>query len=249
MTKGESRIPAVRLPAHFTRPLPDELLFSTLCRLKVRLNMSHRAFVAHFGVSKYPAQARNPLFPVPIGHLAEIIPPETATKDELLRNQTLLPFLKPFVLPKYYEKVLNRTESGTSRVDLAKRVSSPELQFCARCAEEDQKKHGTPYFRRFHQLPGTTVCVAHRLRLIPIPRPYHTGYFFFDLRKLLEIPTKSSPKVSDRAITLAQDLYAIPQIFDSMEPTDVWGAIRWELGKISVWAISSGVLANRMPRA
>jgi hypothetical protein len=236
MTRGDAEERGERLPAHFCRPRPDELLFSTLCRIRVRLDFSHRDFVTHLELSKWPAKwpakGRNPFFPIATRQLIKLVPPELINHDELLRNHTLLPFLKPFVSSEYYKKVLDRTETRKTQLKLDKCVSNPDLQFCARCADEDQQTFGTPYLRQHHQLPGNIVCVKHRLHLTAIPPKDRHGYAFFNLNDLLKLPTSRAHKVSDRAITLANDLLSIPKVFDSMNATDVWSAIRWELGKI-----------------
>lgn len=43
---------------------------------------------------------------------------------------------------------------------------------CRSCITEDQAEHGTSYWHRTHQLPGTTVCLKHNEPLLELNLPY-----------------------------------------------------------------------------
>jgi hypothetical protein len=158
------------------------------------------------------------------------------TEDEMIANHTLLPFLKPLVLPEFYESQLNRAKYGT--IDENSRHGSiPALQVCPICVKEDAKDaraSGLPIIRRSHQIPGVLVCLRHLCWLNPIPPTIQTQYAFFHPSRLLKLSAERGGKIPEAVITLAQDLQDIPKIFQSSDPREIWRVLRWNLGKIKI---------------
>src|ERR1700722_14107021 len=115
----------------FPRPRPDELLFSVLCRLLERLDYNPRQFRRLLGFSA--TSTFNPLFPLPIRRLLTYIPRDFISEEELVRNNSILPFLKPFVLPSYYAALLQRTLDElplTKKIRNPRKAKIPFLKFC-----------------------------------------------------------------------------------------------------------------------
>ncbi|MDD5177534.1 MAG: TniQ family protein [Sterolibacterium sp.] len=57
------------------------------------------------------------------------------------------------------------SEQGSLLWTMALRGIRPGAYFCVKCVEEDFDHHGTPYWRREHQLPGVYCCSKHGLAL------------------------------------------------------------------------------------
>lgn len=56
-------------------------------------------------------------------------------------------------------------EPFEQRRRLAMRLPRGQLFKCEQCFGQDQKKYGTGYLRRIHQIPGITACPLHRHKL------------------------------------------------------------------------------------
>jgi hypothetical protein len=228
--------PLIIQPAHFPRPLPDELLFSTLCRLSELQILGNGRLVKHLGLYHGPSSRSvvNPLFPVPTSVLAQLTPRKMITEDEMIANHTLLPFLKPLVLPEFYESQLNRIRYG--RVDNnSRRTSIPALQVCPICIKEDAMPlGGLPLIRRSHQIPGVLVCLKHHCWLNQVPPTNRTRYSYFHPSRLLDLSAVKGGKIPESVITLAQDLQDIPNIFRSLDAREIWRVLRWNLGKMKI---------------
>jgi hypothetical protein len=218
----------------FPKPLPDELLFSLLCRLNEALDLNSTDFGRLIGSFTGKQTWVNPLFPVPVKRLLELVPPGVTSERELIQNNTLLPFLKPFVASDFYPHLLKRSLYGKSNVlSEARRthmICVPSLLFCPKCASDDKTKYGTPYLRRTHQLPCCQVCPDHLVRLVSIPAYSSTGYRFFHLSSRLDPTTAAEPEPEAKIVNLARDLASIPTIFGSHSADELWPAIHWNMG-------------------
>jgi hypothetical protein len=156
----------------FPTPLPDELLYSVIARLreKVRFPNEKAVLDATWGkrtgiaVVEFAGAIDTLLSRLPSGH------PYTA--DQLLRWHTTLPYYERFVPVQRARDAAVRLRSNGSAglTELlgirASTVPTPTyLRFCPECAAEDREGYGTPYWRRAHQLPGVLVCKRHQLAL------------------------------------------------------------------------------------
>ncbi len=221
----------VPLLPHFPRPLPDELLFSVLCRLLERLDYTPRQFRRLLGFSA--TSSFNPLFPLPIRRLLTYIPRDFISEEELVRNNSILPFLKPFVLPRYYAGLLQRTLHEiplTKKIRNPRKAKIPFLKFCPHCAAEDRSNYGMPYLRRTHQVPGVEICLKHRTLLSQVPFSTTKGYNFFRPNQQLYSTKQPTRTISTQLLRLAEDLQALPNTLDSLSPSEVWPAIHWNMG-------------------
>lgn len=79
---------------------------------------------------------------------------------QFVRDHTMIP-LRRAILP-YAEVVPHgSTKKGSVLWTMAMREIRPGAYFCSMCLDEDQELHGTPYWRREHQLPGLFWCTKH----------------------------------------------------------------------------------------
>lgn len=89
---------------------------------------------------------------------------------QFVREHTMLPLRRAVVpyLPEVDHGCLGRKsllwQSALSD-------ARPGAYFCLSCIHEDHDFHGTPYWRREHQMPGMYCCVKHMLPLCYVEAP------------------------------------------------------------------------------
>jgi hypothetical protein len=202
----------------FPTPLPDELLYSVVARLrdKVRFSNDKAVLDAIWGkrtgiaVVEFAGAIDKLLARLPDGH------PYTA--DQLLHQHTTLPYYERFVaVHRAADAVLRLRSSGSAGLmELlgirASTVPTPtHLRFCPSCAAEDEAEHGLPYWRRAHQLPGVLVCTRHgsELSRTSLRRSAPDGrHVFRSLREALTAPSCPEtvlPGEMELVASLAQD--------------------------------------------
>ena len=154
--------------SHFPSPLPDELIYSTCARFASRVDYASSKSVVQeiFGdtrgdaVFDLPSNLNRLVAALPVGS------PLTAVR--LINENTLLPLYATF-LPHERVKQLTtdlrgtRGQAGYMRSGImASRIPTPtKLRFCPKCAQDDEKKYGEPYWHRVHQAPGVVICSIH----------------------------------------------------------------------------------------
>ena len=79
---------------------------------------------------------------------------------QFVRDHTTLP-LRRSILPYAVGVPHGSSEQGSVLWTMALRDLRPGAYFCLNCVEEDQSFHGTPYWRREHQMPGLYWCPKH----------------------------------------------------------------------------------------
>ena len=158
----------------FPSPYPDEILYSVLCRYWIRAGRpSPRSVMEDFYGTRRDS---NILMPRYLGRIASLIPVSSGMSAEFfLQNATVFPYFQPFLTEKradayrgYLSNSLPDSKSLYFSLGMGK-LRYPRtdyLRFCAECWKEDAKKHGEPYWRRLHQLPGIMVCPVHRQPLM-----------------------------------------------------------------------------------
>lgn len=156
----------MRLP----KALPDELVFSRLCRHFTLSGMTGYQYLKEifdsFKISIHPYL--NSKLP----ELA-LICDETAS--ELWRTQTLLP-LFAYYLSKYREKIRDLSSPSVELIRACQIASFREhevlsLKFCPVCVNEDVRVHGVSFWHRSHQIPGIEACHKHKVWLEHLPLP------------------------------------------------------------------------------
>ena len=158
----------------FPSPYPDEILYSVLCRYWIRAGRpSPRSVMEDFYGTRRDS---NILMPRYLGRIASLLPVSSGMSAEFfLQNATVFPYFQPFLTEKradayrgYLSNSLPDSKSLYFSLGMGK-LRYPRtnyLRFCAECWKEDVKKHGEPYWRRLHQLPGVMVCPVHHKPLM-----------------------------------------------------------------------------------
>jgi hypothetical protein len=158
----------------FPMPYPDEIFYSVLCRYHVRsanpsvYQTNRELWGKNVGVSL--------LFPSGIERIAEKIPPQAnLTAERFITENTIFPFLKPFLPRERAERLFeamkngasgHRNMSNLSGFSRLKFARQPNLRYCEACMSADSSAYGEPYWHRLHQLPGIYICPKHQAPLL-----------------------------------------------------------------------------------
>lgn len=165
----------------------DELLYSVIARLKVRLAYMSPKNMTETVFGKGTARSIIDL-PCNIEKLIQNIPAGLPyTVDRLVFDNTLYPFYAPFLKPAIASKLLLLMSgcNGGSINNLAgimgSTIKKPSyLLYCPMCFGEDMRIYGESYWRRTHQAPGVMVCPEHEVFLmesrITVPLPNRHEY-------------------------------------------------------------------------
>ena len=158
----------------FPTPYPDEILYSVLCRYWIRAGRpSTQSVTEDFYGTRRDSSILMPRY---LERIASLLPASSGMSVEFfLKNATIVPYFQPFLTQKraethrrYLSNFLPDNKSSYFSLGMGK-LRYPRtnyLRFCAECWKEDVKKHGEPYWRRLHQLPGVMVCPIHRQPLM-----------------------------------------------------------------------------------
>jgi hypothetical protein len=182
-------------------PLPDETIFSWLCRY--HLLAAHHSF-RHFTLPMLGVNASRPAneFPSCLLSLSKLSGIEL---DALVKQMTSVNYYQPFILPNIYRELLQALRDGNtyglqSQLGMVANRITPGmfLKYCPVCAEYDRRQFGVAYWHKIHQLVGITTCVYHRCHLVEVkktsikillPTEFHhverSGKEEFELSKLI----------------------------------------------------------------
>jgi len=157
---------------YFPDPYPDELLYSVFARFSDMSRFSDMKDVhgqlfdlrSLRAVVDLPTHIDSLLRNLPDGH--------EYSANYFIKNHTLLPYYAPFLQPDRVQTLMKlmRGDGGRS-VHLLSGVSPynvprPQyLKYCSFCCKEDEKKYGSSYWHRSHQLPGVNICPEHEFLL------------------------------------------------------------------------------------
>jgi hypothetical protein len=144
------------------RPLPDELLSSSLVRTcrhsclpvctVMRVLTNGRKWLPGF----YQA-----------GHLEELAQAFSMSPIDLLWRHTMFPYSTAFWSGSSFINALSSARAvGKAATGLGATTQCVsdhvrDRRFCARCAREDEKCWGESYWHRSHNLPGVLRCTVH----------------------------------------------------------------------------------------
>jgi hypothetical protein len=168
----------------FPAPYPDEIMYSVLCRYHVCTGnkSSYRTNLELWGKTG----GKNVLLPNGIECISDKIPAEAnLAAGHFIAENTIFPFLKPFIPKKRAEIIYGGMKSGkrnngyifTAAGFAYKKFSSHKyLRHCEQCVAEDILAYGETYWHRVHQVPGVYVCPKHGtvtadsdISIFPIP--------------------------------------------------------------------------------
>jgi hypothetical protein len=176
----------------FPTPYPDEILYSVLCRYHSR---SGKPSILQTNLELWGKRYGKRLYlPDDIGNIANEIPESAGlTAERLIHENTIFPWLKPFLPEKRGENLLNALthgHSGTYNIAGFPKALSQQprcLRYCHRCVEHDVNHCGEAYWHRVHQLPGVQVCPAHNVLTIESDLQQSDLIFeYSDLTKMLK---------------------------------------------------------------
>lgn len=200
------------------KPLPDELLYSLLARMRAQLGVPANKWRAVLPFRKGKAQIDLP------GHIQELVslfPPGSAlTADDLINHHTLFPFHSAFLEPDRVRQVRDAmTRTPDNWTGFSRTFGDPEhrlsafLRFCPACAEDDMCLYGEPYWRRLHQVPCVVVCPTHELFLASTSirtgadrGMFHAAVDFIDLAATVREMVDLSDRVHRVLLEVAQDV-------------------------------------------
>lgn len=151
---------------YWTKPYPDEILYSILAR-----------HISYFG-SSGPKQLLPYLFGKSTASSTIDLPSGLATlamstshhklgELELIQNHTLFPYYEKFISKDKRERIISsmlhssgdiHTRCGIN-AGLFPAVKMP--RYCPACFREDTERNSETYFRRSHQIPSMKICTTH----------------------------------------------------------------------------------------
>jgi hypothetical protein len=154
--------------AFFPSSLPDETIYSRISRYHVLVG--HRNCLTTYSklFRRHPF-ALGEVAPARLSVLVSRIPNAPwGFLGELLRNNTLLPLVMPFLVSQGSD-----AEEYAYLLALARGFLTPkrqrgdgDMRICAECIRADQEKFGCGYWHRSHQLPAVTACFLHGTKLL-----------------------------------------------------------------------------------
>ena len=167
----------------FPTPYPDEIFYSVLCRYHARSGdpSVYRTNRELWGKDT----GKDLLLPSELERLAKKLPQQAKlTAERFITENTIYPFLKPFIPRERGEALFEAMKNGTtghtnlynlsgfSRLRFTRQL---HLRCCAQCMQEDISVYGEAYWHRLHQLPGVYICPRHAAALLD------TGYLLASL--------------------------------------------------------------------
>jgi len=156
--------------AYFPLAYPDELFFSRCARYaEWAAYPSLTAVVRDLFGKDCRTVAID--FPRHLNAFIAALPPGyEETAEELIVQETLLPFFAPFLPAPRVRALRELMLTSSCRVSssallgwLMRRSSAPpSLRLCKGCVTEDRAHYGEAYWHRIHQLPGVVWCPTHQ---------------------------------------------------------------------------------------
>jgi hypothetical protein len=154
---------------YFPELLPDELLYSGLCRYcqEVHQGVRTRTTSSLFGIESITF---SPYFPPFTDEMCKRIGSPRWNPQSLLLDHTPLSVYYAF-MPSDRRSQLFTTSPGKSIIrmlgtSICKLHSQRPLLFCPQCIKNDSRQYGFPYWHCTHNLPGVRICREHGTPLI-----------------------------------------------------------------------------------
>ena len=154
--------------AFFPSSLPDETIYSRISRYHV-LAGHRNCLTTYSKLFRRRPFALGEVAPARLSVLVSRIPnAPRGFLGELLRKNTLLPLVMPFLASQGVD-----ADEYANLLALARGFLTPkrqrgdgDMQICAECIRADQEKFGCGYWHRSHQLPAVTACWRHGTKLL-----------------------------------------------------------------------------------
>lgn len=206
----------------FTDPYPDELIYSAISRFHF-----YSGNVNFVETLQELFQSRTVVPSIEFGsHFSTLVQNlgSNYSVESLLAKNTIYPFFAPFITIERQKKVLEDVQAngqgihGRLGISGGKITRKPGLFYCSKCANNDIKTYGEPYFHREHQLLGIEYCPHHESMLKLYPVDYivfsRNGYIRFD-KRLMDLSDKQETvayEFKEVQVKLANMAYRLLQI-------------------------------------
>lgn len=158
--------------SYFPKPYKDELYYSILARYHI-----HTGGKSRWSTIREMLKKKKVGFELPEGlnYLTSNVKKFSIeyTNEYFIGKHTIIPLLRPFKDPKWFEKV-NGANKEISRFPLFREEKHPvnsknHFYYCPQCVKVQIETNGESYWNRIHQCPGVFVCTKHRIPLIKYP--------------------------------------------------------------------------------
>lgn len=146
------------------RALPDESLFSRICRHLTLSGLNKNQYLINFFGTE-----RISVHPYLTSWITKISSFSHESTEELLRSQTLAPLFAHY-LPRYKSVILNPSSTAQQltrfcQLSTFREKERLKIKYCVKCVEHDIRHYGVAYWHCFHQIPGVDACYKHKLWL------------------------------------------------------------------------------------
>ena len=152
------------VPVCFPTPLPDETLYSILCRYHVRsCNASGKATIMQLFDGRQPSLHTSMLSPYPLKYAA-------SWKDHFVGASMESMVLEHSAVP-FYRAFRSRTVPSLSDYSAFRYfitmynnccTSTKKLRYCPKCAQSQWEAFGTVYWQVLPQIRGYEICLLHK---------------------------------------------------------------------------------------
>lgn len=186
--------------AYFPTALPDELLYSRLARYHRHCcsSSAKQTLEDLFGDRSVRASID---LQCHLRALSERMPTGVREQPEALARTTLFGLHTAFQPRHIMQTALSAMIEGPAvglhaRLGIAAGLRLPpaRLRWCPDCRDEAEARHGEPYWRRSHQIPGVLVCCDHGRALLEASLPLLRGqHDFIVMSEDTCIPTNVVP--------------------------------------------------------
>ena len=147
------------------RLYPDETVYSICSRIHASSGEPY-AISTMDRVFKGRSTTAHVIWKTGLQQLADFLGRDVA---EIIENHSFLPYFDKFCLQEKKQRLKDILIYGQGNVPKLlgyQKYSNSSLFLCPKCAEDDIKQFGEPYWHRSHQLPGSLVCFKHNVRLV-----------------------------------------------------------------------------------
>lgn len=152
------------------KPLPHESFHSFVSRTLMLSGLPENHFIRNsFGKKNLPISVH---LSTNLNFFSSKIPLDFnfLTNEEIVKNHTLLPFIKNFVYSKYFEQLKeNCLISINNRYQWFPNIYEA-IKACPLCTEENLQVFGFNYWSRLHLIPAWNICSLHHCELLPIDK-------------------------------------------------------------------------------
>lgn len=166
---------------YFPARLPDELLYSRLARYhRHSCSLSAKQTLDELFADRSVRASVD--LQCHLRALSHRMPPGAQEHPTALTRATLLGFYSAYQPATVVEAARSAMIDGPAAGLHAKlgiaaglRLPPARLRWCPACHEEARARHGEPYWRRSHQLPGVLICPDHDMVLLAARMPQRCG--------------------------------------------------------------------------